>query len=169
MHRGVAADIGLHALEFLGVDDFQGGNPIGIAQSLQLFQIRCFRGGQRDDQFSDALERHVQGGAQFFEHAGAEHVQPRLHRSFRDIESGVHDAAVLAAGPARNVAFLFQENHAELIAAELARNGAPDDTASHHCNVIFFLHAASLPPGNASAASRNRLRLPLARWGNFIT
>ena len=148
VHCGVTADIGLHALDLLGVDNLQGGNAIGVTQRFQSLQIGCFRGAEGDDQFPDALERDVERRAQFFKHCGAQDVQPRFQRSFRDVESGVHHAAVLAAGAARYVRLFFQDDHAQLIAAEFPRDGAPDDTASYYCKVILFVHAASLLQGN---------------------
>src|SRR5579862_4368857 len=129
---GYASAVRFDFVRFFLCDHSETGNSISSPTFEEGVQLRNFAFVGSNDQFPANAKRE----AVFLEKTDhccrAFDAEFRLQRTRLVIDSGVNDAAVVAALVASYLAFLFQYHQAEMWkrAAKVQRRGKPDDSAA---------------------------------------
>src|SRR5579859_4234567 len=110
----------LDLAQFLGTDQPQTRQPVGLSALAQFFQPGQFVFACGDDDFSTHVVRNAMLAAELHHCGGSRHAQPRLQRTGLVVDAGVNYAAVVPALVAGNSTFLLQHQQA------LAREAAGD-------------------------------------------
>ena len=134
--RKFAHDCGNKPVKLLLIDHAKAGRAVHFALRHDAQKLLVFLVGVADQDFAAALEGKAKFLGQLSHHSVALDAQARLQRARIVGESAVAYACISGAGLEADVEILLQDGDVQLVARQLAGDGASDDAASDHDHVI---------------------------------
>ena len=121
-----------------GVQQHQSLDAVGDAARAERLERGDLPTVVRHDEFAAAGMRHVVSRAEVVEQPGPLHAVPRLERTFRIIDAGVDDLAVVRARGRAESRLPFEHADAAAAPADGERRREADDAPSDDCRVDAF-------------------------------
>ena len=145
-HGKLAHHGGHQLMQLFLVDHLEAGAAVDRALfhgALQLFHVL---GGVAHQDLAAALEREVQLLGQLIHDLVALHAAFCLQAAGGVRKAAMHHGGVAAAGLIADIQIFLQHCNAQLVAGQLARDGAADDARTDDDHIVLFFHGIHLSP-----------------------
>ena len=143
--HGKLAHYGGHQLmQLCFVDHLQTGAAVDSALLHGALQLLHVLGGVAHQHLAAALEREIQFFGQLVHDMVAFHAAFCLQAAGGVCKAAVDDCRVAAAGLVADIQIFFQHGNVQLIAGQLACNGAAHNARTDDDHIVLFLHGIHL-------------------------